>query len=55
MYDGDMAGDDDDESLFDLRCLLLRTVNDDVTNDDAVNSNDVVVDDMSDVVVVMAA
>lgn len=44
MYDGDMAGDDDDES--DLRCLLLRTDSDVVTNADVD-----VDDDMSDAVV----
>lgn len=38
MYDGDMAGDDDDES--DLRCFDLRTYD--------------VVDDMSDAVLVMS-
>lgn len=56
MYDGDMAGDDDDES--DLRCLLLRTASDvavdvadmDVHVDD--DDNNDVVDDMSDAVVV---
>lgn len=61
MYDGDMAGDDDDES--DLRCLLLRTGSDvvvtKVDDDDVgmdvdvdVNENNDVVDDMSDAVAV---
>lgn len=58
MYDGDMAGDDDDES--DLRCLLLRTGSDVVTKVDddddvgmAVDDNSEVLDDMSDAVVVV--
>lgn len=63
MYDGDMAGDDDDES--DLRCLLLRTGSEVVTkvdDDDDVgmavnvdddNNDDDVVDDMSDAVAVV--